>query len=87
MVCTDSMHATIFSIIFETNFITFERFKNSDSDSRNSRIYSLLKVMKLEDRLYKGEKILEKQIDYDENIDTREKYINYSKDYIMKEIV
>ena len=81
------MHATIFSIIFETNFITFERFKNSDSDSRNSRIYSLLKVMKLEDRLYRGGKIIEKQIDYHEDIENREKYINYSKNYIIKEIV
>ena len=65
MVCTDSMHATIFSIIFETNFITFERFKRDDHNSRNSRIYSLLSAMGLESRLCIGGDIPEKPINFD----------------------
>ena len=51
IVCTDSMHATIFSLIFHTNFFTFQRFSNSDIDSRNTRIESLLSLTGHEDRL------------------------------------
>lgn len=87
MVCTDSMHATIFSIIFETNFITFERFKRDDSNSRNSRIYSLLSVMGLESRLFSGGNIPEKTIDFNKVALARVKYVNYSKKYIKEEII
>ena len=79
MVCTDSMHATIFSIIFETNFITFERFKRDDHNSRNSRIYSLLSVMGLESRLFSGGDIPEKSINFDKIALAKMEYINYSK--------
>ena len=50
-VCTDSFHGTVFSILFNKEFYTFERFKSNAKMSTNSRIYSLLKKTKLEDRL------------------------------------
>lgn len=87
MVCTDSMHATIFSIIFETNFVTFERFKKSDQDSRNSRIYSLLQVMGLENRLHTDGAIPEEKIEFEKVAKAREAYVDFSKNYIMEEIV
>lgn len=87
MVCTDSMHATIFSVIFETNFVTFERFQKGDQDSRNSRIYSLLQVMGLENRLYTEGAILEEQIEFEKVAKFREAYVDFSKNYIMEEIV
>jgi len=49
-VCTDSYHATIFSIIFERQFFTFERFKDG-ADNQNTRIYSLLSKVDLLQRL------------------------------------
>lgn len=88
LVCTDSMHATIFSIIFENQFVTFERFKKDDANSRNSRIYSLLSVMGLEKRLIEGNATIP-----DENIDyflvkpKREAHINASKQFISREIL
>ena len=49
-VCTDSFHGTIFSILFERNFLTFERF-GKERNGQNSRIHTLLNRLKLADRL------------------------------------
>ena len=49
-VCTDSFHATIFSIIFERQFFTFERFKDG-TENQNTRIYNLLTKIDLLYRL------------------------------------
>jgi ferredoxin len=50
-VCTDSFHGTVFSIIYNKIFFVFERFHKHDPENQNSRIYSLLKLFFLEDRL------------------------------------
>ena len=49
-------------------FVTFNRFKTSDTNSRNSRIDSLLKQTGLMQRRYAGDLIkqIEKNINYDE---------------------
>ncbi|NTW52160.1 MAG: polysaccharide pyruvyl transferase family protein [Chlorobiaceae bacterium] len=49
-VCTDSFHGTIFSILFERRFMTFERF-GSERHGQNSRIHTLLDHMNLNARL------------------------------------
>lgn len=46
-VCTDSFHATVFSILNHKRFMTFERFKSTSVNSANSRIYSLLGQLNL----------------------------------------
>jgi ferredoxin len=51
IICTDSFHGTIFSIIFNKLFFTFPRFRKNDPKNQNSRIYCLLKSLSLEDRL------------------------------------
>jgi len=87
-VCTDSMHATIFSIIFENNFATFERFNKKDADSRNSRIYSLLHVMGLESRLVESDaSVPGGGIDYNVVRSRKNAYIEKSKIFIEKEIL
>lgn len=48
------IHCTVFSTIFHKQFVTFYRFLNTNSDSRNSRIDSILNLLGLEDRLYNG---------------------------------
>ena len=53
-VCTDSFHGTVFSLINNTNFYTFERFNKKAKMSTNSRIHSLLKIVELENRLISG---------------------------------
>lgn len=50
-VCTDSFHGTAFSIIYNKPFYTYERFSNKDGNSQNSRVYNILKLLKLESRL------------------------------------
>jgi hypothetical protein len=88
LVCTDSMHATIFSIIFENQFVTFERFKKDDTNSRNSRIYSLLSVMGLEKRLIEGNATIpDESIDFVKVKPKRDVHINASKQFISREIL
>jgi hypothetical protein len=48
---TDSFHCTVFSILFQKIFFTFKRFKQDNSVSTNSRIYSLFEKLHLENRL------------------------------------
>ena len=67
-VCTDSFHCTVFSIIFQRQFLTFYRFAATDGNSRNSRIDSLLSLMGLDERLFLNGDIAQQMqaaIDYD----------------------
>lgn len=80
-VLTDSFHGTVFSIIYNKPFYTFTR--NGVKESMDSRVTSLLKLLKLEDR-FEPDYLKEKNI---YNIDfiksksilnvEREKAINY----------
>ena len=67
-VCTDSFHATIFSLKFKKKFLTFYRFDPKSSNSRNSRIDSLFNLLGLQDRLFRGDNVVSQiktQIDYE----------------------
>ena len=50
-VFTDSFHGCIFSSIFHKEFILFKRFKDKDKASENSRIYTLAKMLEVEERI------------------------------------
>lgn len=50
LVCTDSFHGTVFSIIFHKNFLVFSRQENFIN--MESRIHTLLKVFHLEERMW-----------------------------------
>ena len=50
-VITDSFHGTVFSLIFQKQFYTFERFKENKYSSQNSRIRNLLEKVSLNSRL------------------------------------
>lgn len=50
LVCTDSFHGTVFSIIMNTNFVTFSRIENGGS--MESRLTTLLKTFNFQDRNY-----------------------------------
>ncbi|MGN1139132.1 MAG: polysaccharide pyruvyl transferase family protein [Ruminococcus sp.] len=66
-VFTDSFHGTVFSIIFNKNFVVYERDKKSHSSSKNSRIYDLLGAVGLDNRLYSGkglEQYFSRNIDF-----------------------
>lgn len=53
-VLTDSFHGTVFSIIYQKNFFTFNRFEEGNSNSTNSRISSFLGLLNLEHRRING---------------------------------
>lgn len=64
-ICTDSFHATLFSILFNKSFSTFKRFKDNNKKSQNSRIYTILEKLGLSNRLYfPNNKDVFKSIDY-----------------------
>ena len=58
LVITDSFHACVFSMIFETPFIVFERNKPSEKGNMNSRIYDFLEEYHLENQLVNVEKAM-----------------------------
>lgn len=65
-ICTDSFHAVAFSILFEKNFMVFERSDNSQQN--DSRFITLFKRLKIDSRIVKKfadiDKIWENVIDY-----------------------
>lgn len=50
-VITDSFHACVFSMIFKTPFVVFERNKPGEKGNMNSRIYDFLEEYHLENQL------------------------------------
>lgn len=66
VVCTDSFHGSVFSILFQKQFWVFQRPYQKDTGSMNSRIYTLLNSFNLEERLVLAEgKLSDQEIMYD----------------------
>lgn len=53
IVVTDSFHATVFSILFHTNFVVFDRTENRNGNM-SSRLDTLLNRFSLKNRKYSG---------------------------------
>lgn len=51
LICTDSFHSAVFSIIFKKNFVVFDRVQINHKNM-NSRIHTLLNKFDLQCRLY-----------------------------------
>lgn len=85
LICTDSFHGTIFSIIFNKPYIIFDR--NDNIESMSSRFTSLNNILKLPNRYYKNireEDIF--KIDYSLINITIEKERNKSIEYLKKSL-
>lgn len=55
LICTDSFHSTVFSILYKRPFIVYNRDDGQKGkNGMNSRIETLLSKFKLEDRYYKN---------------------------------
>lgn len=68
IVCTDSFHATVFSILQHREFYVLKRFDDNQKDSQNDRLYNLLDGFKLESRFIPNDQQEFKRdniIDYD----------------------
>ena len=83
LVCTDSFHATAFSLIFNKQFIVFKRFFDNDKKSQNSRLLDMLSEYGLSKRMYR-ENFCYESIDYDFVNPLLEKNIADSKSYLRQ---
>ncbi len=83
-VCTDSFHCTAFSIQYHKNFTVYQRFKSQDGASTNTRLFSLLGQLKLQNRIVSDDQNVNfEDIDYritDEILETLRKD---SEKYLM----
>ena len=59
LIVTDSFHASVFSMIFETLFYVFKRDKADAKNSTNRRIYDFLKEYQLDSQLVSEESLAE----------------------------
>lgn len=88
MVCTDSFHGTVFSLIYNKKFFTFMRFSENATLSTNSRITTLLKQVGAENRLILKdtafEQCFEQYIDYDSIQEKIDNFRNKSLEYLIK---
>lgn len=90
-VCTDSFHGTVFSLINNKKFFTFERYSSKNGKvSTNSRIYSLLGIMNLQNRLLKGmediEEVIKYQIDFDIVNEKLKEFRDKSKNFLIQSL-
>jgi len=87
-IMTDSYHGTLFSIVFKKDFYVFKRFDDKKKDSQNSRIYNVLKMCNLEERIINND-ITEKcktgiHIDNFEDVyEIINDRIEYSKNFLL----
>ena len=89
-ILTDSFHITVFSIIMQKQFYTFERFKEKESFSTNSRVKNLLSKLNLNNRVqhYNCVTVLEtERIDYKNVSKLLDKEISKSKQYLYNAIL
>lgn len=80
-VFTDSFHGSVFSIIYEKKFLSFNRYSNKSKVSKNSRIDTLMTNLGI-DRRYKTIESVTDDIDYNLVNEKLYKIIVDSKKYL-----
>lgn len=63
LICTDSFHASVFSIIYDKPFVIFDRVQKNVV-TMNSRMETLISNLKLTGRVYNGKYISEENLDH-----------------------
>lgn len=88
-VCTDSFHGTAFSVNYQIPFTVFKRFKDTDKICQNSRIYSLLHLTALEDRVFEGEQITQASLtcDFKKSAEALKVLREQSKQYLQNALM
>ncbi len=68
-ICTDSFHASTFSLMFKKMFFAFKRFTSNTTQSTNNRLDSLFKIAGAGSRMFTGnedvKEALKTEIDYE----------------------
>lgn len=85
IVCTDSFHATVFSILYQKEFYVLKRFDDNSKASQNSRLYEILDTYKLRNRWIVNEKQFQREddIDYNTVYEILNNKRKYSEDYLI----
>ncbi len=87
-ILTDSFHGTVFSVLYEKLFFTFNRFKREGAGSMNSRISSLLHVLGISERRIDVcddvERVCGLTIDYDAVNRNLSGFRTHSLEYLRK---
>lgn len=84
-VITDSFHAFLFSMIFEKQFVLFQRFENGQANIQNHRLVDLLHLVGCRDRFLSKENDIEGGVIAYEAINKElTLLINKSKQYLNK---
>lgn len=85
IVCTDSFHATVFSIQYQREFYVLKRFDDNSKVSQNGRLYEILDTYNLRDRWITNESVFkrEKNIDYDRVYNILNDKRMHSENYLM----
>lgn len=86
IICTDSFHATVISIIFKKDFYVLKRFQDESKNSQNDRLYNILREYGLTECLVDDESIFKRnQLNYlnatkrlEANREKGRKFIRYS---------
>lgn len=88
IVCTDSFHATVFSLQFGKEFYVLKRFIDSEKSSQNGRIYNLLDLYGIRDRIVEDESLFSysSKIDYKEVWNKIEEDRQRSREWLKKTI-
>lgn len=85
-VCTDSFHGTLFSLMYNKEFYTFNRSRTNKAGSLNTRMHTILSHVNLSHRLYdssEGYKGLDKNIDYSVVNTLLDHIVTSSENYLM----
>lgn len=89
-VCTDSFHGSVFSNIFGVPFFSFRRHENMGSQSTNSRIDTLLKVLGNSDRICESfddfHRVCDVPVDFDSVEERLEEYRLESESWLKSAI-
>ncbi len=90
-VCTDSFHGSVFSILHKKRFFSFKRYRKDSSVSTNSRLYSLLSLLKLNDRFLTGNEdianCLNRKINYESVFCQLDEFRTLSKKFLKNALI
>ena len=89
---TDSFHGVAFAVNFSKEFTAFKRFKDGAKNSQNTRIYSLLNSLELQNRISSNnlpDYLPDEKIDYgfvQEKLLNLRKKLKFSIDFLTIDI-
>lgn len=84
-VFTDSFHGSVFSMLYQKQFLVFNRYSDNSSSSKNSRIDSFCKNYGLSDRRYNGNIAnVENKINYEAVLGKVDEHRQKSKAFLDK---